>query len=504
MAMVPGSVHRTDTLAPPAAGWTARTAPREARTDVRSGPSAPRGLDRGRSIVVLVLALLLGGGAAALFAASSVVEVQVDGEVLRTRTLATDVRTVLDRLGVEVGDSDRVAPPPDGPVDDGLVVVVHRSRTVEVVLDGDPPLTVLTTFDTVGEVLREAGLGDLVAREARIDPGPDQPIADGARIVVVSPTPVTIAVDGEVLEFDTYATTVGGALEAAGVEIGDRDLVSPPHGQALDRATDITVRRVEIVEEVVEVAMEHGEVRRDTAELTEGETRVETSGSDGLRRETYAVTVVDGDVTGRVLVAEEVVREPTDRIVLVGTAAGPVREAQRLLADLGYPVGPVDGVDGAQTRRGLCAWRRLEGHDVSRGTLRPGELEALRATSALPAASSGRGVAVDRTCQVVYHRQEGRWQHVHHASTGADGLPREGSYVIGRTRAGWHTSTLYPAPAPNMYNSLYFHGSIAIHGSDHVPPHPASAGCVRVTPQAADQLFGDLRIGDPVRVTGSY
>jgi uncharacterized protein YabE (DUF348 family) len=447
-------------------------------------------------------ALVVGAVVAVLVALSSMVEVQVDGETLTTRTLPTDVAGVLDRLGVEVGDADRVEPVMDTPVEDGLVVVVHRARTVEVVIDADPPLTVVTTLDTVGEVLREAGFGALLTGQVRIDPAPEEAVVDGGRIVVGLPTLVAIAVDGELLEIETHASTVAGALAAAGVQIGDHDLVDPPRDLPPDGV--VTVRRVQMREEVVDVAIEHGEVRRDTPELVEGETRVQTPGSEGLRRETYEVTLIDGDATGRVLVAEEVVREPTDRVVLVGTASGTVREAQRSLTELGYPVGPVDGIDGAQTRRGLCAWRRLEGRDVSRGPLGPGELGALRATSGLPAASAGRGVTVDRTCQVVFYRQDGRWQQVHQASTGADGLPREGSYVIQRSRPGWHTSTLYPAPAPNMYNSLYFRGAIAIHGSNDVPPHPASSGCVRVTPRAADQLFGRLRIGDPVRVIGAY
>jgi uncharacterized protein YabE (DUF348 family) len=473
------------------------------RASGRSRPRAARRIHHGWYVVVVLL-LLLGGGVAGYVALSSVVDIHVDGEVRSVRTLAADVGGVLDQVGVEVGADDRVEPAPDTPVEDGLRVVVHRAITVEVVVDGGQPLTVVTTSTTVEEVLREAGLGDLLAGEARIDPAPGTPIADDARIVIGLPVLVTIAVDGEVLELQTHAGTVAGALEDAGVELGDHDRVQPPLAQTLDGATDVTVRRVELVEEVVEVTIEHGEVRRDTSELVEGETRVETPGSDGVRRETYQVTLVDGDATGRVLLDEEVLQEPTDQVVLVGTASGPVREVQRLLADLGYPVGPVDGVEGAQTRRGLCAWRRLEGLDVSRGSLRPGELEALRATTALPAASAGRGVTVDRTCQVAYYRQDGQWQHVHQASTGADGLPSPGSYVIQRTRAGWHTSTLYPAPTPNMYNTLYFHGAIAIHGSNHVPAHPASAGCVRVTPAAADQLFGSLRVGDPVAVIGSY
>jgi N-acetylmuramoyl-L-alanine amidase len=182
-----------------------------------------------------------------------------------------------------------------------------------------------------------------------------------------------------------------------------------------------------------------------------------------------------------------------------------VREAQTLLSNLGYPVGAIDGVDGPRTRQGLCAWRRLQGRTVTRTALTSSELKAIRATTRLPAAAAGRGVTVDRTCQTVYYRQDGRWTKVLIASTGASGtLPRKGDFRIQRTRAGWHTSTLYPASSPNMYNTLYFDGAIAIHGSKSVPYYPASKGCVRVTTKGADYLFARLKVGDPVRVIGRW
>jgi lipoprotein-anchoring transpeptidase ErfK/SrfK len=181
-----------------------------------------------------------------------------------------------------------------------------------------------------------------------------------------------------------------------------------------------------------------------------------------------------------------------------------VREAQILLNQLGYPAGVVDGVDGAQTRRGLCAWRRLEGRTASRGPRTTTEQKALRKSERLPAATAGRGVTVDKTCQTVYYRDGGRWQKVLKASTGSGGLPRVASYKVERTWAGWHTSSKYPSSSPNMYNTLYFSGSIAIHGSKQVPTYPASHGCVRVTTKGADYLFARLRVGDPVRVIGSF
>jgi lipoprotein-anchoring transpeptidase ErfK/SrfK len=187
------------------------------------------------------------------------------------------------------------------------------------------------------------------------------------------------------------------------------------------------------------------------------------------------------------------------------TADPAIREAQALLNALGYPVGKVDGVDGPRTRQGLCAWRRLEGHGTSRKPMTSGELKSIRATTQLPAAAQGRGVTVDRTCQTVYYRQDGRWQRVLIASTGSTGtLPRKGDYKIQRMRAGWHTSSLYWAPTPNMYNSMYFSGSIAIHGSNSVPATPASKGCVRVTPKGADYLFARVKVGTPVKVIGTW
>jgi resuscitation-promoting factor RpfB len=461
---------------------------------------------RRSGLLTLVIALVvLASGAAAAFAASSAVEVVADGEVRSVRTFAGDVGEVLARLDIEVGPDDLVEPALDTPIENRLRIVVSRAKAVEVRVDGSPPETVVAVAETVTDVLRAAGLEGLLDREARIEPSPDAQVADGDVVVVTLPLTVTITADGDEREVLTYAATVAAVLQDAEIDVGEHDLVDPALDEALEEAATIVVRRVEVVEEVVEVEIDHGEQRRETRELTEGETRVETEGEPGLRERTYMVTRVDGEESERELIDEEVLREPTDRVLLVGTAPAPVREAQGLLAGLGYPIGTVDGVDGAQTRQALCAWRRLEGRVASRQSLQAGELDALRASGGLPAAdAAGRGVTVDRTCQVLYLHEGGRWQQVHRASTGADGLPQPGSYRIQRTRPGWHTSTLYPAAQPNMYNTLYFHGAIAIHGSNHVPSHPASAGCVRVTPPSADTLFARLGVGDPVRVIGAY
>jgi hypothetical protein len=176
------------------------------------------------------------------------------------------------------------------------------------------------------------------------------------------------------------------------------------------------------------------------------------------------------------------------------------------LKDLGYPVGAVDGVQNAASRRALCAWRRLEGRTAHRGGIEAAEFDAILATRRLPKVSrQARHVVVDRTCQVATYRKDGEVRRVLPASTGRPGKETPaGVFSIYRKRAGWHTSTLYPAPQPNMYNSMYFNGPVALHGAREVPTYPASSGCVRLRPKHADWLFARTRIGTRVEVIGRW
>ena len=179
---------------------------------------------------------------------------------------------------------------------------------------------------------------------------------------------------------------------------------------------------------------------------------------------------------------------------------------EQQLKDLGYPVGAVDGVQNAASRRALCAWRRLEGRTAHRGKIEPAEFDAILKTRRLPKVSrTSRHVVIDRTCQVLTYRKDGRVRRVFPVSTGRPGKETPaGVYSVYRKRAGWHTSTLYPANEPNMYNTMYFNGPVAMHGSTKVPTYPASSGCVRLRPKHADFLFPRVPLRMRVEVIGRW
>lgn len=209
-----------------------------------------------------------------------------------------------------------------------------------------------------------------------------------------------------------------------------------------------------------------------------------------------------------------------------------VREAQTILTKLGIPIGPVDGVYGPQTGRGLCAFRYLSGESPSRANVTSALLTKLRAYDAaysalskIPApARDGRDtyLVAHEHCQAMLYVADRRYRRVMAISTGATGFGTpNGSYSLGGTKRGWHCSTSYPESCRtqtsgrfaaisdfgNMYNRRFFRASgYYVHGSTSVPTYPASHGCVRVTVSDSDWMYDHVGNDGPTyfAVVSSY
>jgi hypothetical protein len=177
--------------------------------------------------------------------------------------------------------------------------------------------------------------------------------------------------------------------------------------------------------------------------------------------------------------------------------SGPAVEAvQRRLHDLGYWMGPVDGVFGQLTEQAVYALQKAAaaGRDgvvgpVTRAALNDGVRPSARS-------SRGRVAEVDLDRQLLLLVEDGRVEHVLNTSTGTfehyryDGrryladTPR-GRWEIYRQIDGWRDG-----PLGRLYMPKYFHeDGIAIHGYQSVPPYPASHGCVRVSLAAMEWIW---------------
>ena len=184
-----------------------------------------------------------------------------------------------------------------------------------------------------------------------------------------------------------------------------------------------------------------------------------------------------------------------------------VLAAGRLLSDLGYWTGPVDGTLDSGSRHALIAFQKVEGRKRT-GKLTRAELQALlSANRPLPKYSGFAHVEIDLNRQVLFIVDTtGTITHILPVCTGNEKnymdhgeihrahTPR-GRFKVLRKVAGWRLSTLGLLYYPN-----YILNGIAIHGSPAMAVYPASHGCIRIPMFASKALSNPTPVGTEVIV----
>ncbi len=182
------------------------------------------------------------------------------------------------------------------------------------------------------------------------------------------------------------------------------------------------------------------------------------------------------------------------------------REAERLLSNLGYWTGAVDGLFDPVTRSALIAFQKWEGRPIT-GRLTLDELEAIRTSASPKAREPGYAhveVALDRQILMLVNDQDavrvlpvstgtGK-PFVDEGETSIAYTPR-GRFLVYRKGVGWEKGPLGSVYYPNDIS-----GGISIHGSGNVPLEPASHGCIRIPMFAAREVSKLLKLGTIVLV----
>ncbi|KAA6221395.1 resuscitation-promoting factor [Streptomyces albofaciens JCM 4342] len=303
------------------------TAHRRGMAD-RLGTVDRRGIDgtetRRRLLPQALVVAFLAGGTAAFIAHDKAVRIDVDGEPRTLHTFASDVGDLLADEDVRVGEHDSVQPAADAELASGDEVVIRYGRPVRLTLDGQHR-DVWTTAETVGGALRQFGVR---AEGAHLSVDPDRRIGrNGLDLDVRTERSVTFVADGREHTVRTNAATVREALDQAGIALRGEDTTSvAPDSFPRDGQT-ISVLRITGAEKVREETIAFRTVKKADPTLFKGTETVVRQGQPGVRRLTYEVRTVNGVQQKPKKVGSEVVREPRDRIVHVGTKPVPQRVA---------------------------------------------------------------------------------------------------------------------------------------------------------------------------------
>jgi lipoprotein-anchoring transpeptidase ErfK/SrfK len=185
---------------------------------------------------------------------------------------------------------------------------------------------------------------------------------------------------------------------------------------------------------------------------------------------------------------------------------------EQKLASLHYYVGDVDQTFDANTRDAVMGFQKVTGMDRT-GRATDDVVAAVEAAKDPPSPLVPKGgfkrVEIDLDRQVLFLYELNNLALILPVSSGSNerfcdegwcrmAVTPPGSFVLYDQRSGWEKS-----PLGWLYNSQYFDGGIAIHGSQSVPGYPASHGCVRISMSAAEWFPERLSVGTPVYVVSA-
>ena len=144
----------------------------------------------------------------------------------------------------------------------------------------------------------------------------------GEETVTVNPNPyrkVKIFADG-----NNYVVrakgSVADAIDAAGIEVDDDDLINVGLSEPLNTNTNIVINRVEYVTEVKLEAIDYATEYKEDDSYVVGFSKVLVDGEEGELAKTICHTYVDGKLASSDVVSTEVTEEPVDEVIVQGTA----------------------------------------------------------------------------------------------------------------------------------------------------------------------------------------
>ncbi len=253
---------------------------------------------------------------------TKVVTLSIDGEKQTVPTRARTVADLLDRLEIELRESDVIEPSLNASLEQDFRINIYTSRAV-LIIDGEQSQLIETAEPSPRDVIKEAGIDtfpeDIVERDTS-EPIPALDVLQegviSERIIVQRSTPVLLNLFGVDYELRTHAETVADLLAERGVELADASVFPGPETVLSDEeAVFVTDPDKEIVMEEQEIPQPQRTV--DDYDMLIGQSVVQDEGRPGRRVVVYEIQP-DGS---REVLQQVVVREPTEQVVARGRQA---------------------------------------------------------------------------------------------------------------------------------------------------------------------------------------
>ena len=196
-------------------------------------------------------------------------------------------------------------------------VEIHRALYVDLQTASGTERCLAHTGDTVADLLSAQKLTQ--GENDLLSPSVETRLTDGMTVKLLPQFKVEITADGKTDSYVVPAGTVEDALQSAGISLGEEDEINLPLDTQVKDGLSIKIGRVTYREVTEEVAIDYETVEKESSSLYRGETSVETYGQEGVRSVVKKEKLLDGKVVGSEEISSEVIEEPVDEVILVGT-----------------------------------------------------------------------------------------------------------------------------------------------------------------------------------------
>lgn len=242
------------------------------------------------------------------------VSVNADDKTISTLTSTGDTFKILEKIGVEIAEGDKVERCDN--VDGSLKLDVKRAFEVSV-SKGDKVVKLKKVGGTVKDALDSSGIE--MGENDVCNFSEDKSLEPGMNIVIGEKVRIKLVADGEAKEICVPVGTVESALKSIGFEILPEDIVNVDVTSQVYDGMEISVGRVTYREFSKIEDVPFKTVIKKSHLLDDSQRQISAQGKKGEKEVFFKETLVDGKVVNSEEISSRIVCEPVDEVIVEGT-----------------------------------------------------------------------------------------------------------------------------------------------------------------------------------------
>ncbi|EKY23300.1 D-alanyl-D-alanine carboxypeptidase family protein [Clostridium celatum] len=198
-----------------------------------------------------------------------------------------------------------------------LVVAICIISVKKVTIDINGNSKVVYTYEKNYQYLLQKENINL-SSEDEVSVDLNEEIKRNSTIVINQVKNITIILNGNIQEYKTKSNTVGQVLKELNISISNNDKINKNIEDYIVNNDEIVINQLTTKTEEVLKDIDFNEKTVTDYKTPVGETRVIKEGENGQKKEYYTVVYEGNKEISRTLIKEEIVKEPSEKIIGVG------------------------------------------------------------------------------------------------------------------------------------------------------------------------------------------